>query len=207
MVKPFNQMKEKNTENLILEAARKVFITKGMDGARMQEIADEAGMNKALLHYYFRSKNRLFDRIFEDAFSKLFPQVQTFIGSDLSLFDIIRVFVQTYMDLILEHSYLPGFILQEVNRNPDRIINLIDSSGFNIHLLIDKISREVDKGTIKQIDPRTLIMNIIALCIFPVLAKPLLSKVLFKDDENAFEEVLENRKVEVADLIINSISK
>ena len=76
---------ELSTEKTILEAAKKVFLDKGFDGARMQEIADEAGINKALLHYYFRSKDKLFDAIFEEAFKQFLPNISDIMVSDISI--------------------------------------------------------------------------------------------------------------------------
>src|SRR2546425_901472 len=85
-----NFIKEETTENKILQAAKKVFITKGLDGARMQDIADEAGINKALLHYYFRSKDKLFEVIFMEAATSLFPKIVSILDEDISLFDKLR---------------------------------------------------------------------------------------------------------------------
>src|SRR6185437_7301913 len=84
--------KEKTAEEKILDAAKKVFVTKGMAGARMQDIADEAGINKALLHYYFRSKEKLFEMIFAEAAEKLFPKINAIFESDVPLFEKIERF-------------------------------------------------------------------------------------------------------------------
>ncbi len=89
------------TERQILEAAKKVFGRKGMDGARMQEIADEAGLNKALLHYYFRNKERLFQEVIREVFSSFFPRIMTVMSLEGMAFEEkIRTFVNEYLDLI-----------------------------------------------------------------------------------------------------------
>lgn len=130
MVKDMSTQKD-NTEDKIIEAAKEVFIKKGMDGARMQEIADEAGINKALLHYYFRSKEKLFDAIFERVIRMAFPRISQIIFSDLHFRVKVEQAIDTYLDLLMKHPYLPAFILKEINRDASLFINLIKKFGFD----------------------------------------------------------------------------
>ena len=111
--------KDITTETSILNAAKIIFQQKGMDGARMQEIANEAGINKALLHYYYRSKQLLFEAVFKSAFTLLAPQINKIFNNDDSLFDKIKNFSNNYIAFIIEHPYLPNFIIQELNKNPE----------------------------------------------------------------------------------------
>ena len=111
--------KIENTEEKILEAAKQVFQIKGLAGARMQEIADVAGINKALLHYYFRTKEKLFTVIFRFALKELQPQVIGILNSDLSLEDKIRAFVEKYLNIIKKNPSLPQFVINQLNQNPD----------------------------------------------------------------------------------------
>ena len=121
MVKPYSLMKktEINTEELIFESAIKIFHSKGLAGARMQEIADEAGINKAMLHYYFRSKQSLFEAVFKKAFMQLAPQIHQVLNSDDTLFEKIQNFADKYISFVMENRFLPTFIIQELNNNPD----------------------------------------------------------------------------------------
>ncbi|MFK5974290.1 MAG: TetR/AcrR family transcriptional regulator, partial [Flavobacteriaceae bacterium] len=114
-------VKDTNTENRILTAAKNVFQRKGMDGSRMQEIANEAGINKAMLHYYYRSKQLLFEAVFKNAFSLLAPQLNAILNDDSSIEEKIKNFTHNYITFILKHPYLPNFIIQELNRNPEFI--------------------------------------------------------------------------------------
>ncbi|MCF8296098.1 MAG: TetR/AcrR family transcriptional regulator [Saprospiraceae bacterium] len=196
---------DKSTEAKILTAAHKVFVNKGFDGARMQEIADEAEINKALLHYYFRSKEKLFESIFEDAMGKFVPKIFETFASDAGFLKKIEIFVENYIDLILENPLIPIFILQEINRNPERIVNMIISKGANPQLLQLLIQKEVDSGIIKPIDPRQLFVNILSLCIFPFAGRPLIQGVLFQNNKEEYEKFLISRKKEVSVFIINSI--
>src|SRR6478735_10691909 len=95
--------KDLSTEEKILNAAKKVFLTKGMDGARMQDIADKAGINKALLHYYFRSKDKLFERIFIEEAQKFMPRVTHIMLSEMTLFEKIEKFVGEYIDTLIQN--------------------------------------------------------------------------------------------------------
>ncbi|MCF8369014.1 MAG: TetR/AcrR family transcriptional regulator [Bacteroidales bacterium] len=199
--------KDLNTEQRILIAAKKVFTEKGLEGARMQEIADEAGINKALLHYYYRTKNKLFEAIFKEAFDKMVPQVMDLLKTDLPLFDKINMFAEQYIDIFIENPFIPGFVLHELSRNPERIVDLISNMGIQPEVFILQIQQEIEKGTIKPIDPRQLIVNMLAMCIFPFVAKPILITLIFQGDLGAYLQFIKDRKKAVPEFIINSIKK
>jgi TetR/AcrR family transcriptional regulator len=199
--------KTKNTEAKILEAAKTIFIEEGYIGSSMQQIADEAGINKALLHYYYRNKEKLFHAAFAAIFETYIPKAQEIFDSDLSFFDKIRQFVSTYIDLLLTNPMVPIFILQEINRNPDLLVELITKNGTFPMSFIKLLAEEVDKGNIEFIDPRQLLVNILSLCILPIAARPLLKRVIFFNDDVSYDEFLEERKTEVANFVIKSISK
>jgi AcrR family transcriptional regulator len=109
---------KRSTEELILEAAQAVFLEKGLAGARMQEIADRAGINKALLHYYFRSKEKLSAIIISRTIGVIMPRMMGVLATDQDLFDKIRELVNTFIGFISRNSFLPLFVVNEVNRNP-----------------------------------------------------------------------------------------
>jgi len=198
--------KENTTECQILEAAKKVFLQKGFEGARMQEIADEAGINKALLHYYFRSKEKMFGAVFSAAFQEFLPSVGEAIKSDMPLFDKIRIFVDSYINMLVNNPHLPVFILSEIHRNPDLILTNFREAGIKPELFAKSVMDEINLGKIRPINPRHLIINIIALCIFPFIGKPILLNILFDNDPEKFQGFLEERKNEVTTFIIKSIA-
>ena len=199
--------KDENTEEQILEAAKSVFQIKGMDGARMQEIANEAGINKAMLHYYYRSKQLLFEAVFINAFSLLAPQLNAVLNDDSSIENKIRNFSSNYISFIEQHPYLPNFIIQELNRNPRFMLKLKGNNGFpNLEKFKKQVDVEVANGVIKMIKAEQLFINILALNVFPFIAKPLIQN-LIDADESDFQHIIEERKTEVADFIINSIKK
>jgi len=201
---------EQNTEQRILDAAKEVFQQKGMTGARMQEIADKAGINKSLLHYYYRSKDKLFGKVFEIAFSLFIPKVKEVILSDYSIFQKIEFFVDSYLDLLQKHPYIPSFIVSEINRNPKILVDIIDKNvqineNKIVEILDQQIKHEVERGIIKPISAKNLWVNIISLCIFPIVAKPIFQGVLFKNDNDEYDEFLKQRKDFLKGYIIQSI--
>ncbi|MBP6588831.1 MAG: TetR/AcrR family transcriptional regulator [Chitinophagaceae bacterium] len=200
--------KDTGTEEKILAAARKVFTTKGMAGARMQDIADEAGMNKALLHYYFRDKDKLFETVFLAEAQKFFPTINAIFASEQPLFDKIETFVSEYIDEMVENPYLPWFVLNEINRDPDQFMYKIWGKD-NLPKpgkLLEQIETEIKAGRIRPISPVHLLMNMISMTIFPFVGKPMFVRNLRLSDKQ-FKEIMEQRKKEIPSFIINAIRK
>jgi AcrR family transcriptional regulator len=199
------KIKEENTELEILSAAKEVFQEKGMDGSRMQEIADKARINKSMLHYYYRSKQLLFEAVFKNAFRLLAPQLNKALNDDSELFDKIRNFTNNYISFIIVHPYLPNFVIQELNKNPDFIDKLkIEKEFPRIEKFKVQVEDAIDGGLIRPIRAEQLVINIMSLNIFPFIAAPLI-KVVINVEEKEYRELIERRKTEVSDFIINSI--
>lgn len=197
--------KHTETEILILDAARKVFLANGFDGTSMQMIANEAGINKALLHYYYRSKDRLFEAVFVEAFSQMVPNLMKIFFSEIPFEDKIRAFVDAYISSLMEYPQIPQFILHELHRNPQRIVELIKSTGLDPQFVFGMIKREMDQGKILLMDPKQLMVNMLALCIFPFAARPMIQGFIFNNDKTAFDQFLIERKNSVADFILKAI--
>ena len=200
--------KDDTTETRILTAAKKVFVRKGMAGARMQDIADEAGINKAMLHYYFRSKEKLFEVIFMEAANKLFPRINSIFSSDQPLFEKIESFCEEYILVVMENPYLPLFVLNEINQDPEYFLQKVwaGKAKPNPEKFLLQIEKEVKKGTIKRVSPLHLLMNLISMTIFPFVAKPMFQKNLGLDDLQ-FRSLMEQRKKEIPKFIIDAIKK
>lgn len=188
------------TEQKILAAAKSVFIKKGMDGARMQEIADEAEINKAMLHYYFRSKDRLFNAVLKSVFQELFPRIPGIVSSNISFEEKVTWIVSEYLDLLARNPFLPGFILHELNRTPTRFYKLFEETGFDPSQIITLLQE------MHQIpfDPRHFLANFLGMAVFPFVAHPLLSHLLFENEE-AYTAFLEERKAIITQTLLNSI--
>lgn len=198
---------EVNTEKKILDAAKVVFLKNGFDGARMQEIATEAGINKALLHYYFRSKDKLFDAIFSEAFSQFLPKVGEAVMTDKPFFEKLKIVIDSYINMLVHNPHLPIFVLHELHRNPGRIVQIIKSTGVDPAMFTKVLKAEIKKGNLVNIKAEHLVPNIIGLCLFPFVARPILQAIIFNGDEKAYDRYLMQRKDEVYTFIINALIK
>ena len=196
------------TEEHILQAAAKVFTQKGFAAARMDEIAKEAGINRALLHYYFRSKAKMFEIIFEEHFMNFFSGIYGILSSTRPLFDKITDLVEHELSTLVKHPEIPNFVLNEINVNPERVINRINADGrsiMNALKVMDKqVQEEYSKGTIVKTEAFSLVINIMALCIYPFVAKNLIMGVSGKNLDE-FLQIAMSRKNEIINMIINGI--
>lgn len=207
MVKPIGKIKKDlTTEQRILEAARKVFQQQGMSGARMQDIADAAGINKALLHYYFRSKETLFGMIFAEAMEQFMVSIAEILGQDADLEIKIAQICQRYMDTLLVNPYLPMFVMSEINRDPNRIIRLFKNrmAHWPIEHFLKQIQEAVNGGKIRSVRPEQLLVHIISMCVFPFAAKPMLMTVLQLDEQD-FDRFIDVRKRELPLFILAAL--
>jgi TetR/AcrR family transcriptional regulator len=200
--------KDKQTEEKIFESATEVFIEKGMDGSRMQDIADHAGINKSLLHYYYRTKDHLFNAVFEMIAGQMFKKFAPVFDENISLEDKIRFFFREHIAFLQKNPRLPSFLLNELNRNPARIKKLIQRLDVNkLWTTLEKQHREelvkynITRETIPQ-----LMTSIAALSVFPFAAKAIISGIMEKMGYD-FDEYIEVRKKYAADFVIKAIKK
>ncbi len=198
--------KKENTEEKIIEAATDVFIRKGMDGARMQEIADEAGINKALLHYYFRSKDKLFDAIITKLIGVAFPRIGQILFSEIPLPSKMELVIDTYIDLLMKYPFLPAFIIKEMNRDVKPFFRFVERSGFSFDPLLNMLREAMDRGEIRRMKPEHLVVNVIGLCVFPFATRPMIRQVAFNGDDAALKGFLSDRKSEVKQFVLSAIA-
>ncbi|WP_445666471.1 TetR/AcrR family transcriptional regulator [Fodinibius sp. AD559] len=198
---------ELQTEEQILEAAKQVFQERGFAGGRMQEIADEADINKSMLHYYFRSKDKLFQKVFEDSIRQFFPEILKVLNADLAFVPKVEKLVETYYEMFKKHPHLPRFVIHEMNQHPDRFREFVKRTGFEIpERFVKQIRAEIESGNMRKIDPREFIINTIGLCVFPLIARPMIETV-FDMSEDQYQQFLEQRKKELPKFILNAVKK
>jgi AcrR family transcriptional regulator len=199
---------DKQTEEKIFEAATDVFVEKGMDGARMQDIATHAGINKALLHYYFRTKDQLFNAVFEMIARKIFKKFAPVFDENLTLEEKIRFFFKEHIAFLQANPRLPGFLLNEVNRNPERIKKLLKTVDFDSFWLklYDQHKEEFNRYNITKAKMPQLMISIAALSVFPFAARGILEGILERTGLD-FNEYMEERKEFAADFVIKAIKK
>ena len=195
------------TEEKIFDAAFKVFQLKGFKGARMQEIADEAGINKAMLHYCFKNKELLFESVFMNAFGKLAPQINEIFKSQDSIFEKIKKFTDSYISFVMNYPFLPQFIIQEMNNNPEFVTKFLKKENRpDPTKLIHQIENEIKLGILKPINPKQLLIDIFSMTVFPFAAQALLKGMIQVSNEELMQ-LMEERKKYIYEQIITSIKK
>ncbi len=201
-----------NTEQKILQSAMDIFVIKGKHGTKMQEIADAAGINKAMLHYYFRSKDKLFARVFENVFSGIFSSLHTVFEKKDSFYNKLSNFVNAYFELIRSNSNLPLFILREIQEDSEEIKALftviLENATFNLpSKFVESAYKAIDNGEIKTVDPRQLFITVLGSSVFYFIAEPLLAVFLKNDPNYERERFISERKKAIVDIIFNGIKK
>ena len=191
----------------ILESARELFRANGYAATSMQAIADHAGINKGLLHYYFKSKHAIFREIFLEAFRSLLPRVDHILNGDLPLKEKIEAFAAEYIDMLLQEPEVPGFIINELNTNKAEFMAQVMSDELRPNPMgfFAQIEMEVRAGHIRPISPINLILNMVSMCVFPFAARPLIQG-LFAIHDSQFRDLMEARKQDVAAFIWQSIA-
>lgn len=192
-----------DTEIKILDAAKKVFEIKGYTGARMQEIADEASISKASLHYYFRSKENLFERIFDETMTDFMQLVSTWNDDDEKWETKLKTFIVEFFNLLKTKSLL--FILGEINRNPNLLLarrkKLSQKASFIVYF--EKLQQN---GKVNNFDMRVLFMFMHSLCAYPLLNEKMF-KITIDTNAKEYDALMVNYPNIVADILINTLKK
>ncbi len=194
------ETKNQDTEQAILEAAKTVFTAKGYAGAQMQEIADVAGINKALVHYYFRKKQQLFDRVFKSVLETLVSPLLSILEKPMPAIDKIETFINAYTDTLKENPYFPLFMLHELSANRELVIKFFkEDVKYKVGGLIAELLMESNLAS-HSIDPRQMAVNFISMLLFPFVGRDLLSQV-FNLSPDEYNDFLEDRKKILFDLV------
>ena len=196
-----------DTEQKIIASAEKLFYQKGKAGTSMQDIADDAGINRTLLNYYFRSKDQLFEAVFRKAMGRFVPNLAAMLNSDISFEEYIPALVETVIDTMIENPQIPIFVLQELSSNQERMPQIMKEMGIDPAFALKKMEEE---GVIKVtggMDPRQLILNLISLCIFPFAAKPVVLDILYNGDNEAYIVAMKERKKIIPQLMKHLLSQ
>lgn len=183
---------EIGNEEKILESAQEVFLEKGFDGARMQQIADHAGINKALLHYYYRSKEKLFVMVLQAKLKVFLPRVGAIFYTEMPVAQKMDSLIDAYLDLLRKNPKLPLFILTSIHKYP----NFVEHLPIGLYDIITKyFKKEVDKDTINDIDPFHFFISLLGMCIFPIIARPMSQKLFEKTNEEYDQFLIERGEV------------
>lgn len=183
-----------STEQKIMEAAEQVFLDEGFAGARMQEIANKAGINKALLHYYYRSKDKLFELVVKHKMKHFLPQVTTILHDEsIPVMTKVEMFVQGYLGMLRQNQRMPLFMLNTMHRHPE-------FTPWGDHKIgkefVEVMERAIERGEIRRIDPHQFMLTLVGMCIFPFLARPIF-KGIFDLSNEAFDKMIAERHTHV----------
>lgn len=210
---PAKQDRDLDTEAKILEAARRVFVRKGTSGTRVQDIAIEAGVNQALVHYYFGSKDALAERVFLEAASRIVGALPLRRDPGLSLEALIEQFVTGYIDAVRTAPFIPGYVLMEASQHPERLEALMraaigavprEIAAATLGVIQQQLDARIAAGTIRPLTARQLLVHVMALTVFPFVARPVLSAAFGLDDAG-FQRFLDERKAELPGFILNAL--
>ena len=185
-----------NIEQTIINTAKQLFIEKGYTDTSMSDIASRAGINRSTLHYYFRTKDRMFQAVFGSIVSAFFPKATAIIlDSDTPYMERVSKILDEYMDFLIKNPSLPKFVCEEINRDVD---NLIDSSRFiGLDRLMmqakNTLIREMEAGNLNKVDPQIVFMTFYSMMLYPFLAKNMLI-TLFLDKEENFQPLMQKWK-------------
>ncbi|MCU6770026.1 TetR family transcriptional regulator [Barnesiella propionica] len=204
---------KKSVEQKLIDAAREVFYEKGYDGATVRDIAKKAEVNLALLHYYFRTKDKLFEVVFQDALNLLFKKLNKAFTSDITVFDKIELMVSSYITTASKHPQIASFLMREFSLNREVVWEVINSQPQKKSIIdnYDKFFEELieagQKGIIKELDPKQLCIDILSLSLFPFMAKGFLVSFLYPDKKSGYNSMIKERTEHVSNLIISNIKK
>lgn len=203
------QSEPQSTEERILEAAVQEFMTKGYAGARTTAIAEAAGVTHAMLHYYFRTKDKLLDRIIESKIGTLRDIMLASLGDPtIPLFDKIKSTIENHQDFIAANPELPRFMINEVLSRPDRMPKVIEQLKHHTPLVVQSLQRQIDeyadRGLCRRVDAGMLMLDIVSLNIFPFSATPMVNALLGGMMENR-PSFVEARKKENVETIMKKL--
>ncbi|MDF3028005.1 MAG: transcriptional regulator, TetR family [Fluviicola sp.] len=193
--------KDSTTEEKVLEAAKEVFMKYGLYGARMQDIADTAGINKALLHYYFRSKEKLFDAVFDGALEKYFAQMTVIGDKSMPIKERLMQYVDNMFEFFSEYPQMSMFIIKEISINPEMFYEKVKSLKTQKSLLVPTLQEAFINEKIEPFDPVLFMVNLHSLCAYPFLASPLYKVMLKKHGYDWDGEAKDKIKQSVKDFI------
>ena len=187
--------KDISTEERIKAAARKVFHQKGYAGTRTRDIAEEAGINHAMLNYYFRSKEKLFEIVMMETIGQFFKGVGVILNDEsTSLEEKIERVVANYIDLLLEEPELPIFMFNEVRANPESFVaNTPIIQALEHSVLAQQYAEAVAQGRINEPNLIHTVLNVISLVIFPFITQPIFT-ALSRTDKEAYKALMLQRK-------------
>ena len=195
--------RDQNTEEKIKEAARKLFVQKGYANTKTRDIANEAGINLALLNYYFRSKEKLFKIIMTEKLTMFLSQMSHILNEAIPFEQQVENLVTGYIDMLKEHPDIPLFILSEIRNHPETFLT---QTGIPAKVHEIRFFKELMQRTDGRAHPMHFLINLVGMTVFPFIAKPIVKAIAGKNDDE-FNALMEERKTLITQWILNMVNQ
>lgn len=199
-------VEQQHTEKKIFEAASRVFRRKGFAGTRMQEIADEAGINKSILHYYYQNKDQLFYKVLQEEISYFFPVIVGILDSNDALDEKIAWLIDTFYSILQDNPHIGRFMFLEMDQHTEQFYTIFNELGIRpSRKFSDEIREEIMRGNMDPVKPEQLMANIFGLILFPFVSQTMI-KSIFGMDSHAYLKFVRERKEFLVAFILNGIN-
>jgi len=199
-------LKDSKTEQLIRETAERMFLKEGKMLATTQDIADAAGVNRTLLHYYFRSKDVLFDLVFKEALTKLRTRIHDIIGLELPFRVKVENLVNVFYEELTASPYLETFLALQLNQEPDKHLEFftkIPGGKDQWKYFLKEVQNEIENGNIHPMKPINFFINLFALMAYPFVARPIYKNMFELSDTGYYKLLCERKKIIMSMLFIH----
>ena len=196
-----------NTEKKILDAAKQVFLENGLEKAKMQNIANRAGISRTALNYYFRTKENLFLVLIDQLLDGVIPAIEGLISTDISFVEKAKIIVDIYDVQLRQNDFIPRFVVVEVQRNPATIHDFIENSSriqAYLSMMTETLKKEMEAGTIRTIPIEQIIATFFSMIFTPYLLNPLINEFFDRNEINKkafFDAQKENAKKLLSDFL------
>lgn len=191
-------------ESRIIEAAKVVFVRKGYEATKMGDIAAEVGISRTAMHYYFRTKEILFEAIFEQLMGSLLPNIKAIMDEEGTILEKLPKVIDQYLAALHNNPLFPVFVINEMNRDPEHLYKAILKKPEKIEPIIRlraQIQQEMEMGLLKKRPLIETASTLLSLVVFPLLVQHPFSTVFFDGDTNAFNTFLDSRKELIYDVM------
>lgn len=196
--------KTADTSSQIIEAARQQFILHGYEGARLQKIADQIGVTKAMIHYYFNTKQELFERVYGQSVKRIFEGFSETLEQDIPLFKKIEQLIESCLRVADRDPEVLTFVITESRRKPEWLKPILDRQiSIQLQPFDEELEAAASDYQIASVSARVLLLQIFSLCYYPVLSKTLNESLFSSGAESPNQAEIPNRKGIVLDTILN----
>lgn len=193
----------------IIEAAKTVFVRKGYEATKMGDIAAEVGISRTAMHYYFRTKEMLFDAIFGQLISVLLPNIAIIVDEPTTCLEKIPKIVNLYVSMMQANPSFPIFVINEFNRDPEHLYRTVLKEPSRIQPLMKfkkQMEEEMERGLLKKMPSVYAASTLIGLVVFPMLVRHPLTTVFLDGDDKRFDSFIEERKSFISDMMIRLLT-